>query len=248
MEKVYKSHEIAYKRLKEKGATSWNEMYSTKKGETPDHVGLERSLFIEDILTKEWSPKIGNALEIGCGTGVFINWITSKGFKGAGIDISTTAIELAKQQNYKNVDFFEGDFCYSNVLENEKFDLIVDGNCFHCIVEDEDRKIFLEKAHSLLNENGVFMLNTMCSPINKKAFFEDNKTFKFKNHILYVPYNVELEGSKFFDGKLYMAQRKIEHWKNVLKAVKKAGFEIKMFKYEQGSVYSSVYLACKIKN
>ena len=117
MEKVYKSHEIAYKRLKEKGATSWNEMYSTKKGETPDHVGLERSLFIEDILTKEWSPKIGNALEIGCGTGVFINWITSKGFKGAGIDISTTAIELAKQQNInKNVNFFEGDFCYSNMF------------------------------------------------------------------------------------------------------------------------------------
>lgn len=80
MGKVYNSHEVAYKKLKEKGAYSWNEMYSTKDGDTVDHIGIERRLFIEEILTKPWAPKLGKALEIGCGTVVFIDWITSKWF------------------------------------------------------------------------------------------------------------------------------------------------------------------------
>lgn len=72
MEKVYKSHEVAYQNLKKKGAKSWNEMYSTEKGKEPDHEGIERKRFIEGLLEKEWFPKTGKALEIGCGTGPLI--------------------------------------------------------------------------------------------------------------------------------------------------------------------------------
>lgn len=248
MEKVYKSHEVAYQNLKKKGAKSWNEMYSTEKGKEADHVGIERKRFIEGLLEKEWFPKTGKALEIGCGTGPLIRWISSKGFKGTGVDISETAIELAKSQSDGlDIDFFNDDFCYSNKLKDESFDFIIDGHCFHCIVEDKDRLLFLEKAYKLLKKNGAFILGTMCSPVNKKEFSVSYKNQKYKDNIFYVPYETELEGSKIFDGKMYMAQRKIEHWKKVLKLVKNAGFEIETFNYDKEKIFGQIYIAAKKK-
>lgn len=246
MEKVYKSHEIAYQKLKKSGAISWNQMYSTKEGEKADHIGIERIRLIESVLEQKWSPKSGKALEIGCGTGHLINWITSKGFSGNGVDVSETAIDLAKEQfKDSDINFMKDDFCYSTNLKEESFDLIVDGHCFHCIVEDHDRKLFLERAYKLLKKDGVFVLATMCTPFDKKAFLESHKTSKFINNTLYTPYNVELEGSKIFDGKLYMSQRKIEHWKDILKSVKKAGFEIKMFNFAKDDIFSTIHIVGK---
>lgn len=201
MKKVYETHEIAYQKLKSKGAKSWHEMYATKEGQKVNHIGADRKNFLENILDKEWSPKNGKALEIGCGIGNLINWLTSKGFTGTGIDISQTAIEMAKEQNFNSaIDFIKGDYCFSDIFEKTKFDLIVDGSCFHCIVEDSDRKVFLEKSYNLLDDNGLFILFSSCSPINKKNFSDIYKTEKFKKGIFYVPYNVELEGSKVFAG------------------------------------------------
>jgi len=218
MGKSYETHEIAYKRLKHKRAKSWHEMYSTTVGQEPDHPGKARPRFPEDIFEKITFSVKAPVLEIGCGTGPLIRWITSEGFSGTGIDISTTAIEIAREQTTDSgINFIQGDYCYTSAFNNSKFDLIVDGSCFHCIVEDSDRKLFLKKSYELLNENGVFVLFSSCSPINKKSFAEKYKSEIFEKGIFYVPYNVELEGSKNFNGKLYMAQRNFEHWKNILK-------------------------------
>ncbi|MEK7434137.1 MAG: class I SAM-dependent methyltransferase [Cyanobacteriota bacterium] len=244
MDKVYSAHELAYQKLKKKGAKSWHEMYATEEGKEVDHIGTDRKRFIESILEKEWSPKTGNALEIGCGTGHLIRWINSKGFNSTGVDISSTAIEMAKEQSIGlDLNFFKDDFCYSDSLKEKKFDLIIDGSCFHCIVEDKDRKLFIEKAHNLLRKDGVFILCTNCSPINQKAFSEKYKTQKYQNNIFYVPYESQLEGSKIFNGKMYMAQRKIEHWQSILKLLKNANFEIKLFQYEKDKVFSKIYIA-----
>jgi len=247
MEKVYAAHEKAYQNLKKKGASSWNEMYSTPKDKEVDHVGIERQRFIDNILEKDWAPKSGKALEIGCGTGPLIRWITEKGFSGTGIDISETAIELAKQQSEGlEIDLFKDDYCYSRRLKDNSFDIIADGHCFHCIVEDNDRKMFLEKSRDLLKKDGVFILLTMCSPINRKQFSIDHKTAKFINKRFYSPYDSELEGSRIINGKMYMSQRRIEHWKDILKSVKAAGFNVRLFNYEQNGTFSRIYLAATL--
>ena len=44
-----------------------------------------------------------------------------------------------------------------------------------------------------------------------------------------------------------MAQRKIEHWKKVLKLVKNVGFEIESFNYEKGKIFSQINIASKKK-
>lgn len=248
MKKVYESHEVAYKNLKNKGAKSWHEMYATEKGKQVDHVGLDRKSFIEDVLNQDWTPKSGNVLEIGCGTGHLLRWVCEKGFNGTGIEISETALELAKNETkVKNVEYFNGDFCYSDYLKDKKYDLIIDGSCFHCIVEEKDRKIFLEKAMSLLKDDGVFLLLTMCTPIDRENFKLEMKTQKFINNIFYVPFNEELEGSKKFGDKLYMAQRKVEHWTKILKDLKKYNFNIMLNRFSRGKIFSSIYVACKKK-
>lgn len=248
MEKVYKAHEIAYQKIKKKGAESWREMYANEEIGKVDHIGINRKNFIDELRNQDWFPKNGSTLEIGCGTGHLIRYITSFGFSGTGIDVSKTAIELAKSQTKSNnINFFHDDYCYTNILDNEKFDLIIDGSCFHCIVEDKDREIFIQKSKSLLKENGVFILFTMCSPIDKKGFYENFKTQKLYKNIFYVPHNIELEGSKIFNNKLYMAQRKIVHWKSILQMLNKNGFKINLFRYEQEKVFSNIYIASQLK-
>lgn len=244
MDKVYSSHEFAYQRLKNKGAKSWHEMYATPEGKKVDHIGFSRKSFIEDVLEKDWSPKKGNALEIGSGTGHLIKFIEDKGFKSSGIEISETAIELAKE-NHKNsnIVFNKGDYCHDEIFEDKSLDLIIDGSCFHCVVEENDRKIFIEKTKNLLTDNGVFILMTMCTPIDKKAFKKNFKTQIFEKDIFYVKYDVELEGSKMFNNEMYMAQRKIPHWKDILKMLKNNGFNIKLFRYEQDEIFSSIFVA-----
>lgn len=244
MDKVYTAHEFAYQKLKNKGAKSWHEMYATPEGKNVDHVGFSRRLFIEDILEKDWCPKSGNALEIGCGTGHLINFIKEKGFNSFGVEISKTATELAKEQ-HKNIAFTNGDYCYDQIYENDFFDLIIDGSCFHCIVEDKDREKFIAQTKKLLKKDGVFIMMTMSSPINKINFKKQFKTQKLKNEIFYVKYDKELEGSKVFDNELYMSQRRIPHWKSVLKMLKDNGFNDQIFKYEQGEVFSSLYISMK---
>lgn len=248
MKKVYEAHELAYTNLKNHGAVSWNEKYSTEKGKEPDHIGKERQRFIENLLEKEWFPKTGKALEIGCGTGHFTRWISSKGFFCSGIDISSTAVGMAKEQSKgSNIEFFNGDYCYSNIFKPASFDMIADGHCFHCIVEDSDRKTFLEKSKSLLKKDGILTLLTICSPVNKKNFSKKYPANKYRNNILYVPFNEDLEGSKVFNGIKYMSQRKIDHWKDILKLLETSGFEIKCFEFERGEIFSRIYIAAKIK-
>ncbi|MFN8579162.1 MAG: class I SAM-dependent methyltransferase, partial [Candidatus Sericytochromatia bacterium] len=134
MDKVYTLHEIAYQNLKNKGAKSWHEMYANPEGKEVDHIGFSRKIFIEDALEKDYCPKSGNALEIGTGTGHLINFIKEKGYIPHGIEISSTALELARKQ-HKDIDFKQGDYCYDDIYQENFFDLIIDGSCFHCIVD-----------------------------------------------------------------------------------------------------------------
>lgn len=244
MEKVYSSHEFAYQNLKKKGAKSWHEMYATPQGKEIDHIGFSRKIFIEDTLDKDYCPRNGNALEIGSGTGHLINFIKEKGYKPYGIEISETAIQLAQEQ-HKGIEFKKADYCYDDVYEEKSFDLIIDGSCFHCIVEDKDRENFIKKTKKLLKKDGIFILMTMCTPIDKINFKKEFQTQKFKDEIFYVKYNKELQGSKMFNNELYMAQRRIPHWKKILKMLKDYDFDIKLFRYEQDEVFSSLSVAMK---
>ena len=95
-----------------------------------------------------------DVLDMGCGSGINSNYIHEKGIAVIGVDISTTAIGLAKER-YPNVHFDLGDVLSLKI--EKKFDLVFDKGCFHVFNNKEEREMFAKSVRNLLSEDGVWL-------------------------------------------------------------------------------------------
>ena len=88
-------------------------------------------------------------LDIGCGTGDFINYMKRKGWNVAGVEADQKARELAK----KKVDME----VYSSVSDEKlsKYDVIT---MWHVLEHIYDLDYFFKKTKLLLKENGVLVI------------------------------------------------------------------------------------------
>ena len=234
MKKSYEGHEIVYKRMMRVGVRSWDEGIDPKREE----IDKDTKRFLEDVLSQPWTPKNGKVLELGCGTGPMLRWVCKRGFSGVGIDISKTAITMAKEQS-KGLDikFKQDDVCNLNTKRYGKFDIVIDGHCLHCITEKRDRTAYLQNAFELLKNNGLFILLSMCSPIDKKIFETECRNQIFLNHTVYTPFEKgkEFEGHRIIKGQGYLPTRKVPHWNAILGEIKRAGFKIKLLRYNEAA-------------
>ena len=165
MRKSYEAHEYEYRKMKSHGIKSWFRRNSPWSISPPDKH------FLEDIFIQSWAPKKGQAIELGCGTGTISRWLTKKGFTTTGIDISKTAIKMAKAQSQGlKIKYINDDFCSMDTKPLGKYDLCVDGQFLHCITNRRDRKTVLHKIRQILKPKGIFVLMSMCSPINRHSF------------------------------------------------------------------------------
>jgi 2-polyprenyl-3-methyl-5-hydroxy-6-metoxy-1,4-benzoquinol methylase len=117
------------------------------------------------ILAPQYVPQAGKVLELGCGEGHLCRLLVQQGFDVTGIDISSVAINWANEKNvihHTNVSYHQGDLSNSNFKNSGPFDLIIDGNCFHCIL-DESRQVFLKNVYANLSINGIFFISSLCS-------------------------------------------------------------------------------------
>jgi SAM-dependent methyltransferase len=230
MTKSYEGHEDIYKKIKKKGLRSWNEFQRIKQKE----ISSDTKRFLTDVVTQPWAPKGGRVVELGCGTGPILRWICKNNFSGLGIDISKTAIAMAKEQTRDaNVKFKRADLCRIDAGKIGKFDLAIDGHCLHCITNERDRKNFLKNSFKLLKKGGVFIVITMCGPGDRKIFSNGWKGQKLINHIIYYPLHKARQYADFitYNGRDYIPTRKILHWKSILSEIRNDGFKIQMFQY-----------------
>ena len=108
---------------------------------------------------------ISRVLELGCGEGHLCRLLSRQGFQVMGVDISDIAIAWAQQKNKQyrtHVDYLSADLTDAALNLNRKFDLIVDGNCLHCITGDS-RRVFLANAIKHLNDHGTLFISSLCS-------------------------------------------------------------------------------------
>jgi SAM-dependent methyltransferase len=111
--------------------------------------------FLEDAL-----PETGRALEIGCGTGFYTNWLAERGVSVVGMDLSPRMIEQAKLRCPDDVALFVGN-CEdpASVLDPERvrdgFDVIVGVNTFSYY---PNKKAALRNYHELLADGGRLVL------------------------------------------------------------------------------------------
>jgi SAM-dependent methyltransferase len=230
MKKAYESHEVVYRRIKKDGLLVWGQRGS---GSTGKSCYPETNNFLKDVLSQPWSPKGGRAIEMGCGTGPILRRICKRGFSGLGIDVSKTAIAMAKEQSKGlDVKFVQGDVCNLHTRCLGKFDLVIDGLCLHCITEKKDRRAYLDNVLEILKDDGLFVLLTMCGPMDIKRFLQACKSQKIIGKVIYIPFEDKNYGRLVkFDGKCYLPSRYIGHWKDILGELRRAGFELKLIRY-----------------
>ncbi|MCK5598866.1 class I SAM-dependent methyltransferase [bacterium] len=154
MKSDYDFHEKIYKKRKQAGRFGWIDEDNYRQ--TIEDLKID----LPDL------EKGANILEIGCGNGVYLLWLEKQGYIVWGIDIAPTAIEwakgLAEEQGSQAV------FNVGSVAELEKFyaegqfDLVIDGNCLHCIIGD-DRGKLLSGVKKILKDDGMFLVQTLCN-------------------------------------------------------------------------------------
>jgi len=125
-----------------------------KYGKTPGFI--LRSVCAEDLLKKYIGDKKKRFIEIGSGTGDFLEILLRYNYSGLAVDFSSEAIEYLKRRfkDYKNsLKIIKKDF----FLINEKVDIII---MFEVIEHIKDDTKALKKICSLLNYGGFLLLST----------------------------------------------------------------------------------------
>lgn len=225
MKSYYHAHETAYQEIKEKGGIGWGGAKTI--AELGDEVTNQ---YLQSIVPGWFSdPKGKKVLDLGCGSGTTAFTLAKLGFTVTGIDVSETAIGMAKDLSTKQnlqINFVVGDILQLEKL-NEKFNLIYDSHCLHCIVFEDDRAKVLEQIKKSLTLNGIFVLDTM---VATKDFDPTGgiETLRFdENYILWHKTKKDnYRGVVDIDGQFWCAQRRIYPKEKIIEEIESSGFKI----------------------
>ncbi len=124
-----------------------------------DARGFIYDKVIEAIKINTKKEKFHNILDLGCGKGAFTNRLTELGENVIGVELSSTAIDYAKN-HYSKIKFINGDITKLAQLELAKssFDLItVLDNLYYFSIK-KIRKILQDIFNNLLEDNGLLVL------------------------------------------------------------------------------------------
>jgi len=223
--RYYEGHETVYQRMQEKGCHSWDEYL----GQAAGFDAFCLKSFLEDALLKSaFSDAHPLALEVGCGTGPVCCFLAGKGFRVEGMDISPTAIIIAEREARARglkVTYSVGDVCRDD-LEPQKYDLVVDGHCLHCIISGKDRRKALSGIRNAIRPGGYFWMDGMMA--NAATTFGETGILD-QEGVLWVriqkPGQFDLE--KQIDGATYVASRRIYREPRLFEAeLQEAGFTV----------------------
>ena len=160
--KYYDLYEPLYRKIRSSSKPTWDAFFDSHS--TYEDFWTRR--FIDAALPRlALPPGVPRALELGCGAGQACCYLASRGFEVSGVDISPTAIAMAQAAaSERELDIR---FQCRNVMQldadpdGRTFEVIVDGNCLHCVVFDEERASVYRRIRALLSAEGYFLVSTM---------------------------------------------------------------------------------------
>lgn len=114
-------------------------------------------------------------LDLGCGPGLYAQRLASAGVQVVGLDISEGSIEYAKNQakllglniDYRHMNFFDMNF------DNE-FDCVIQVYGELCVFSDASRDCLLNKIHTALKKDGLFIFDVSTRNLRKKDRLSTN--------------------------------------------------------------------------
>ncbi len=101
--------------------------------------------------------KEGKALDVGCGLGTNSIYLAQQGFEVTGLDISPTAIDIARaraQQLGLNIEFIIGN-AFNLRFPDASFGFVLDRGCFHHIPK-EHRYDYIRGIRRVLKDDGSY--------------------------------------------------------------------------------------------
>lgn len=114
---------------------------------------------IKELVSEKLLIKGMNVLEIGCGEGHQSVFLAKQGLNVKAIDASENAIKFARENAKKaqaDVDFKTGTYDKLSAW-HQKYDFIFDWRFLHEIVDEAERKKYLENISRLLVPNGKYL-------------------------------------------------------------------------------------------
>lgn len=109
----------------------------------------------------QYMPKSISLLDIGAGTGEFINLELQKFVEIYGVDIDPESLNICRERfkNQKNVHLFESDLTNLNsIFSNNKFDCVT---CLDVLehIELHECKTVLRNIYNITKDNGLFIFS-----------------------------------------------------------------------------------------
>ncbi len=171
-------YEQQYRCLKAHGFNAWT-------GDGYERAYRQLVNTLDKLMVKNLLPAAkASVLELGCGNGAMSSrYMAKNGYSVYGVDISPTAVKWAAEDFSRlglTGKFSEGDVCHLGQYQSQMFDMIVDGSCLHCLINEQRHQCFQE-VKRLLKPEGRFIISTMCGLPQSP---EDIQNYDYVNHHL----------------------------------------------------------------
>jgi len=129
----------------------------TPLNEIPWNIDVPPYQLVE--LVDSGKVKPCKTIDLGCGIGNYAVYLASRGFGVTGIDVSTTAIKIAKDNATKKgikCDFLVADVLGGLCEVKETFDFAFEWELLHHIFP-EQRRTYVGNVYKLLNPGSVYL-------------------------------------------------------------------------------------------
>jgi len=140
-------------------AQHWEEVYTRTDPQTlPWNAGGPDPDLVR--LVKAGTIPAGQALDIGTGPGHDAVFLIQHGFNVIGIDISPSAVRLARENASASglFGFFQQGDIRQIPVEDHFIDFANDRGCFH-VLASADRRKAVEEVHRVLRKGGLYLLH-----------------------------------------------------------------------------------------
>lgn len=151
MKETYRTDPVEIQKMYLSGGTSTEGLY-TSKNPLENYMQMCRHVVVKSLL-KKYSAKCKNVIDVGCGAGVYLNYLEK--------DLNTVGIDLNRSDLKKAVENSK----YAKYIQASAEGLPFKGNLFDLVLFSETLEHLpnpiksLEEIHQILKEKGLLLIS-----------------------------------------------------------------------------------------